>query len=164
MGLRQGTRKALFMVRLVLRVASRALPARKATAPAAEGPDPEALIEALQTGDLEALAAHGPGLARARDSLGNPWFFIALESGSLAAVTWFLSHGASPTLPDRAGRLPLEALIQRSALADDFDDHLGDCAAMAQALITAGADPKMRSLQGQRLWDLAQAAGLDLPS
>lgn len=146
------------MAGLILRVGLRAIPRRKT----AVEPN-ESLIEALITGDLPALDAQGPGLAKARDAQGNPWFFIALESGSATAVEWFLRHGASPTAPDRAGRLPLEALIQRAALADEWDDHLPDCPAMAQALIAKGASLAARTLTGAVLSDLAQAAGLTLP-
>lgn len=153
--------RARFMAGLLLRVAGRALPrGRRASLPAE---NPEALIEALMTGDIATLDARGPGLAHASEARGIPWFFIALETGSLSAVQWFLSHGASPTAPDRTGRLPLEAVIQRSALADEFDDHREDCPAMAAALIAAGANPGTRNLQGQPLADLARTAGLHLP-
>lgn len=150
--------RARFMVGLLLQIALRALPRRKVTAE-----NPEALIEALMIGDLAVLDAQGPGFAKATDAKGNPWFFIALESGSAAAVDWFLHHGASPTAPDRAGRLPLEALIQRAALADEMDDHLADCPAMAHTLIAKGANPAARTLTGAILSDLARAAGLTLP-
>ncbi len=90
-------------------------------------------------------------------------FFLALETGSLSAVQWFLNQGASPTAPDRAGRLPLETVIQRAAIADEFDDHLDACPAMLTALMAAGADAKARNLQGAPLADLARAAGLSLP-
>jgi hypothetical protein len=89
-------------------------------------------------------------------------FFVALETGSLTAVTWFLAQGASATRPDRSGRLPLEAVIQRAALADDLDDHTADCTAMAQALIARGASLVARGVTGATLADLAAAAGLDL--
>ena len=149
--------RARFMAGLILRVALRALPRRKAAAETAE-----ALIEALMTGDLPALDAKGPGFAQATDAQGNPWFFIALESGSATSVEWFLRHGASPTAPDRGGRLPLEALIQRAALADEMDDHLADCPAIAQALIAKGASLQARTLTGAILSDLARDAGLAL--
>lgn len=147
------------MAGLLFTVAKRALPRRT---PALSEFDPEPLIEALQTGDLTALASYGPGLATATDSRGTPWFFIALETGSLAAVDWFLAQGANPNGPDRAARLPLEALLQRAALADEFDDHLDDLPAMLSALIMAGANPQARTVQGQSLADLAHAAGLTL--
>lgn len=150
--------RAQFMVGLLLQIALRALPRRKAAAE-----NPETLIEALMIGDLAVLDAQGPGFAFAVDARGNPWFFIALESGSAAAVDWFLHHGASPTAPDRAGRLPLEALIQRAALADEMDDHLADCPAMARTLLAKGATPQARTLTGAVLPDLARAAGLTLP-
>lgn len=149
------------MAGLVLRVASRALPRRPPSRPEPVA-DEESLIEAIMTGDTAALAAKGPALATASDAMGNPWFFVALESGSLAALGWFLGHGASPTAPDRAGRLPLQALIERAALADDFDDHRADLPAMAAALIAAGADPSARSLTAAPLSDLAATAGLSL--
>ncbi len=153
--------RARFMAGLILRVASRALPAKDTPATPATDDD-ETLIEAILTGDTTILAEHGQTLATGRNAQGNPWFFIALESGSLAAVEWFLAQGANPTAPDRAGRLPLEAVIERAALADDFDDHLPDCPAMAQALIAAGATPAARSRTGLRLADLAASAGLPL--
>ena len=70
---------------------------------------------------LAAVAALlGPGFAQATDGQGNPWFFIALESGSAAAVEWFLRHGASPTAPDRGGRLPPEQpSVQRGTLTGE---------------------------------------------
>jgi hypothetical protein len=77
-------------------------------------------------------------------------------------VDWFLRHHANPGAPDMAGRLPLEAVIQRAASADEFDDHLADLPAMAMALIRAGANPQARTVQGQSLADLARAAGLTL--
>lgn len=161
--------RALFVCKLVLTVAGRALPAlgrAPRTRPRPNAKDDaqvEDLIEALQTGDIDALRRRGPGLAHGCNSLGTPWFFITLESGSLAAVEWFLGQGASPTATDPSGRLPLETLIQRAAFADEFDDHLSDCPAMAKALIAAGADPEARTLQGERLSDMARKAGLDLP-
>lgn len=147
-----------FIVGLLLQIALRALPRRKAGAEANE-----TLIEALMIGDLTVLDAQGPGFATATDTQGNPWFFIALESGNAAAVDWFLHHGASPTAPDRAGRLPLEALIQRAALADEMDDHLADCPAMAHTLLAKGATPQARTLTGAVLSDLVRDAGLTLP-
>ena len=151
--------RARFMAGLILRVASRALPGK--TTPDTD--IAEDVIEEIMTGDTEALNGYGPGLAYGRDSSGTPWFFIALESGSLAAIDWFLAQGASPTAPDQSGRLPLEALIERAALADELDDHLSDCPAMAAALIAKGADPAARTLSGARLTDLAQEASLALP-
>ena len=162
MGLRETTQRAAFMARLILRVASRALPQRSSAPKPVEAYDPETVIEALQTGDVAALEAQGAGLATARDAQGNPWFFIALETGSLEAICWFLSQGASATAPDRAGRLPLEAVIERAGLGDEFDDHLEDCPAMAAALLANGADPAARTLRGESLTELAKAAGLDL--
>lgn len=149
--------RARFMAGLVFTVAKRALPQR---APQIE--DTEPLIEALQCGNLAALDAYGPGFASGHDSLGNPWFFIALETGSLSAVEWFLTHGVNPNTADRAGRLPLEAVIQRAALADEFDDHLGDLPAMLAALIQAGANPQARTVQGASVTELAKTAGLTL--
>lgn len=149
--------RARFMAGLLLRVASRALPR-----PVAPPADNEALIEAIQTGNTTALAAQPAGFANGCDAQGNPWFFIALETGSLAALHWFLAQGASPTAPDRAGRLPLQVLIERANLADEFDDHLPDCPAMVSALIKVGADPSAHTLQGIALADLAQASGLFL--
>ena len=148
------------MAGLLWQVAGRALP-RKSTRPPE---DDESLIEAILTGDLARLDAQGPALASARTAMGTPWFFIALESGSLAAVEWFLAQGASPTAPDKGGRLPLETLIQRAALADEFDDHLADLPAMARALVTAGATPTARTLTGDSLADRAATAGLELSS
>ena len=80
MGLRETTQRAAFMARLILRVASRALPQRSSAPKPVEAYDPETVIEALQTGDVAALEAQGAGLATARDAQGNPWFFIALET------------------------------------------------------------------------------------
>lgn len=145
--------RARFIARLALTMAKRALPHRRTTAP-----DDESLIEALQTGDIATLAAHRPALMA--PSQRQKWFFLALEVGSLTAVQWFLTQGANARTPDPSGRLPLEALIQRATLADDYDDHLADCPAMAAALIAAGADSAARTLQGQRLSDLAQGTGL----
>lgn len=150
--------RARFVVNLVFTVAKRALP----QSPAPQRDDAETLIEAMMTGDIAALTAFGKGLATRSNDQGNPWFFTALESGSLTTVQWFLSHGADPKTPDRSGRLPLEAVIQRHALADEFDDHAADCPAMARALLAAGADLQASTLFGQRLADLAKAAGLPL--
>lgn len=155
--------RARFMVGLVLRVASRALPSRPA--PAKPGPknfDDEALIEALMTCDLDQLTAHRQRLLHDKTTTGTPWFFIALESGGLSTVTWFLDQGANPAAPAPSGRLPLEAVIQRAALADEFDDHLSDCAEIARALIARGADLSARTIQGDSLSDLAAAAELTL--
>lgn len=154
--------RARFMAGLILRVALRAIPQRAIPRRKAAAENPEVLIEALMIGDLAALDAQGLAFATARDAQGNPWFFIALESGSASAVDWFLRHGASPTTADRAGRLPLETLIQRAALADEMDDHLADCPAMARALIAQGASPQARTLTGAVLSDLARDAGLAL--
>lgn len=153
--------RARFIARLALTLGRRALPSRAATSAATIDPD-EPLIEALQTGNLSALDRYGPRLALGQDRLGSPLFFVALETGSLAAVTWFLAKGASATQPDRSGHLPLEAVIQRAALADDLDDHTADCAAMAQALMARGASLAARGATGATLADLAAAAGLDL--
>jgi hypothetical protein len=155
--------RARFMAGLLFTVAKRALPQWPARTTDAGLEDPEPLIEALQTGDIVALNAYGRRVAMGHDSLGTPWFFIALETGSLSAVEWFLTQGANPSAADRAGRLPLEAVIQRVSLADEFDDHAADGPAMLTALVTAGADPMARSLQGMALSDLARAAGLTLP-
>ena len=145
--------RARFMANLVLTVAKRALPHRPTQAA-----NDETLIEALQTGDLATLAAHRA--AGMDPSQQQKWFFLTLEVGSLTALQWFLTQGANPCTADPSGRLPLEALIQRATLADEYDDHLPDCPAMAAALIAAGADPTARTLQGQRLIDLAQGTGL----
>ena len=145
--------RARFIAHLALTVAKRALPHRRTAAP-----DDETLIEALQTGDLATLAAHRPALMA--PSQRQKWFFLTLEVGSLTAVQWFLTQGANASTPDPSGRLPLETLIQRASLADDYDDHLSDCPAMAKALIAAGADPTARTLQGQRLTNLAHGTGL----
>lgn len=153
--------RARFMAGLLWTVAKRALPGT-APAPRTEKGD-EAVIEAIILGDISALNAKGQAFALSTDPDGNPWFFIALEIGSLDAVRWFLKHGANPTRPDRAGRLPLETVIQRAALAEEFDDHLVDCPAMARALLTAGADQNARTVHGQSLADLARAADLLLP-
>ena len=146
------------MAGLVAAVAKRALPG-----PARPENDPdEPLIEALMTGDIATLQAQGPGFATGSDDRGNPWFFIALESGSLATVGWFLTQGVSPESPDQAGRLPLEVVLQRALLGDDLDDALADCPAMARALIGAGAQPTARTVAGAALADLARMAGIDL--
>lgn len=152
--------RARFMAGLLLRVASRALPARSAPAPQTDSG--EAVIEAIMTGDIAALDGHGSGLAKGADAQGNPWFFIALDVGSLSAVEWFLRNGADPNGADRGGRLALECVIERAALADEFDDHAGDVPAMARALIAAGATPTARTITGARLADLADAAGIAL--
>lgn len=151
--------RARFMAGLLVQVAARALPRKSESA----AQDDESLIEAILTGDTAHLSAQGKALATARNALGTPWFFIALESGSLSAVEWFLTQGASPTGPDKGGRLPLEAVIQRAALADEFDDHLSDLPAMARALVTAGANPNARTVTGETLTDLAKPANLPLP-
>lgn len=148
--------RARFMAGLVLQVAARALPHRR---PAA-AEDPEQLIEALQTGDLACLDRLGPGLAKSQDSLGNPWFFIALETGSLSVVRWFLANGADPNAADRSARLPLEVIVQRIAESDLLDDHLDDGPAMVAALLAAGANPEARSLLGETMADLAGRRGL----
>lgn len=153
--------RARFMAGLVLTVTKRALPQRSRTTESCVE-DPEPLIEALQSGNLAALDVYGPSLASGHDSLGNPWFFIALESGSLKAVEWFLLHGAAPNGADRAGRLPLEAVIERASLADEFDDHLDDLPAMLNHLIKAGANSNARNLQGVALRELASAQGFQL--
>lgn len=114
------------------------------------------------TCDLDQLKAHRQHLLNDTTTTGTPWFFIALECGGLSTVTWFLDQGANPAAPAPSGSLPLEAVIQRAAIADEFDDHLSDCAEMAHALIVRGADPSARTLQGERLSDLAAAAGLTL--
>jgi hypothetical protein len=67
-------------------------------------PAAETLIEALQTGDIAGLSACGAGLATARDSQGQSWFFIALEVGGLPTVQWFLAQGALAAGTDRSGR------------------------------------------------------------
>lgn len=155
--------RARFVAALVLRLASRAL-AQGGPRPRSPVPidDPEPVIEALQTGDLARLDQMEQTLLHGDHRPGLPWVFVALETGSLATITWFLAKGASPTAPDGAGRLPLEVVIQRAAASDDLDDHLPDCPAMAQALIAAGADPKALTVQGQSLLALARAAGLHL--
>lgn len=147
-----------FMAGLLLTVAKRGLPSRQP--PLVD--DTEDLIEAFITCDTEKLDVYGQSLAYGQNANGTPWFFIALECGGLQTIRWFLDQGANSSLPDPAGRLPLEAVIQRQALADEFDDHLGDCRAMAADLIAAGANPRARNLQGQSLTDLALAAGLTL--
>lgn len=147
--------RARFMAGLLVTIAKRALPAAKRPRQ-----DDETLIEAIMTNDLDRLNGSGAALPLAKTSTGLPWFFVALECGGLPAVAWFLDRGANPTQPDPAGRLPLETLIQRASLADDCDDHLSDCPAIAMALIAAGADPTARTLQGQSLTDLARQTGL----
>ncbi|MEY3961116.1 MAG: hypothetical protein RIR14_1770 [Pseudomonadota bacterium] len=152
--------QAALLWQLLRRAPAQISPSRRTDA--ASG-DAETLIEALQSGDLARLDHLGPALLRGSHSPGLPWFFVALESGSLRAVSWFLRHGASPVAPDRSGRLPLEVIIARVAAADEYDDHLPDCPAMARALIAAGADPDARNLSGTCLTDLAASAGLTLP-
>ena len=148
--------RARFMANLVLTVAKRAL----LKSPSSDPDTDEILILAIMTNDLEHLDEWGTGLSYARNPTGVPWFFVALECGGLPAIIWFLEHGANPNQSDPSGRLPLETLIQRATLADEYDDHLPDCPAMAAALIAAGASPTARTLQGQRLIDLAQGTGL----
>lgn len=148
--------RARFIAAFVLTIAKRALPHRPSAAPDVEHEEP--LIEALHTGDLASLAAHRAALTAPAQA--QKWFFLALEVGSLPVIEWFLTQGAHPNTPDPSGRLPLETLIQRVTLADEYDDHLPDCPAMAQALIAAGADPGARTLKGQRLTDLAKVTGL----
>ena len=150
--------RARFIAGLLVTVAKRALPQKAKFA----NDDAEDLIEAIMTGDIDLLNDHGQALATGRNAAGTPWFFIALDYGSLAAVEWFLSHGANPAVPDMGGRLPLEAVLQRVTFADEFDDHLADCAAIAQKLIVHGADLHGRTLTGERLKDLAAAAGIAL--
>ena len=149
--------RARFMTGLILTVARRALPRR-----AAPIEDDEPLIEALQSGDISTLDRHGRNLVLGRNRLGTPWFFIALETGSLASVEWFVAQGANPSVPDQSGRLPLEAVIQRAALDDEFDDHLADCPEMLVCLVAAGGDLQARCVQGVRLAELAHSAGLTL--
>lgn len=149
--------RARFMAALVFRVARRAVPT-----PAKSDYDSEDLIEAIMTGDVELLDSYGIGLSYARHTTGTPWFFIALECGSLSAINWFLSHGADPCAPDQSGRLPLETIVQRASLADEMDEHLPDCAAMARALISHGAKLSARTIQGETLSERAAALGLTL--
>jgi hypothetical protein len=151
--------RARFMAGLVLRIASRALPQRSRTPVATSLPDAETLIEALQTGDIAGLTACGAGLATARDSQGQSWFFIALEVAGLPTVQWFLDQGALATGTDRSGRTALEVIIQRDALRDEFDEAADDCPAILAALIDAGADVTAANSRGQTPLALAQALG-----
>lgn len=152
--------RARFMAALLLRIASRALPRRSPSSAAASSlPEAETLIEALQTDDIARLTACGPGLATARDTQGQSWFFIALEVGGLKTIQWFLSHGALDTSTDRSGRTALEVILQRDALRDEFDDTAADCPAILAALIEAGADVTAPNAQGQTPLALARSLG-----
>ena len=78
------------------------------------------------------------------------------------------SHSRGSGLPVRAPSRSTTctsaapSLIQRAALADEMDDHLADCPAMAQALLAKGATLQARTLTGAVLSDLARDAGLAL--
>lgn len=151
--------RARFMTGLLLRIAARALPQRSPPAAASSLPDAETLIEALQTGDIERLTACGPGLATARDTQGQSWFFIALEVAGLETIRWFLAQGALASGTDRSGRTALEVVIQRDAFRDEFDEAAQDCPAILAALIRAGADVTAPNAQGQTPLALSQSLG-----
>lgn len=153
-----------FMAGLIFAIVKRAIP-RPASKPSAEPAakvDSEALVEAIMIGDIDALKAHGTALATGKDTEGNPWFFLALESGSQSTLAWFLENGASAKAADGLGRLPLEVLIQRLELADEFDDHLGDVERMIAAVLAAGADRDAATLTGDILRDRLNTLGLNV--
>jgi hypothetical protein len=82
--------RARFIAQLALTLAKRALPSPVGTADATNDPD-EALIDALQTGDI----------AMAQNRVCRPLFCVVLETCGLTLVRRFLAQGASaqPNIP-----------------------------------------------------------------
>lgn len=157
------TRKALFMVKLVLRVASRAVPAAKPSQRPVQdlALQYEQIIEALQSNDALALpriAAEIPGLAFCADPVsGDPLLLTAIDLGTPAAVQWFLTHGALGAHAD--SRAPLTAAIERSLAPDEFADVSEDPLVILKILLAAGAPPNATDATGLRPLHIAAVLG-----
>ncbi|MGV8953952.1 MAG: ankyrin repeat domain-containing protein [Cypionkella sp.] len=152
-------RKAGFMLRLLLRIAQRGVTARhRSAAPALPADALEAHLEALQSRDLAVVAGLPAGLALARDDYGQPWLFHAIDYGSLAGLDWMLAQGAVLG-PDKAGRTPLQAAIERSVTLDEFDDDPEDSLPMIAALVRHGADVNAADAKGLRPLHIAASLG-----
>ncbi|MFC3180504.1 ankyrin repeat domain-containing protein [Cypionkella sinensis] len=161
--------RGLFWLRLVWRIAGRAVlqlravspalpPAKPSAAPIA---DPDQVIEALQTGEVDFLVGLGPEFAASIDAQsGQPWLFHAIDLGSLASLHWFLAQGVDLASRDKAGRLPLQAAVERAAAVDEFDDAPEDPLALIDALLEAGAQINAASAQGLTALHVAAALGL----
>lgn len=160
--------RSLFWLRLVWRIGGRAVLQLRAAPPALPSPpsaaliaNPDQIIEALQTGDLDFLAGLGPEFAASIDAhSGQPWLFHAIDLGSLASLHWFLAQGVDLASRDRAGRLPLQAAVERAAAVDEFDDAPEDPLALIDALLEAGAQINAASAQGLTALHVAAALGL----
>lgn len=88
-------------------------------------------IEAVRDGDIDALkAAHVRGDSLdARDKLGSPALFVALQFGQDEAFTFLLDNGARIRAKDKAGDTLLTLLAGTKMV------HI------SAALLAAGADP-----------------------
>lgn len=155
----------LFWLRLGWRIGGRAALRLGARTPAPQPTaligDPDQIIEALQTGDIGVLAALGPQFAASTDAQsGQPWLFHAIELGSLTSLRWFLAQGVALNMRDKAGRLPLQAAVERAAVVDEFDDNPEDPLALIGALLDADAPINAASGQGLTALHVAAALGL----
>ncbi len=110
--------------------ASRSASAAGIQQPTVVAPDTP-FIEAVRDGDLEALKAavvRGQSLD-ARDKLGSPALFVALQFGQHDVFDFLIEHGARIRAKDRAGDTLLTLLAGTKLV------HL------SAALLEAGADP-----------------------
>ncbi|OYU37615.1 MAG: hypothetical protein CFE33_20040 [Pseudorhodobacter sp. PARRP1] len=159
--------RGLFWLRLVWRMGGRAALQLRSTSPALSVQpvaligDADQIIEALQTGDVDYLAGLGPAFAASTEAdSGQPWLFHAIDLGTLASLHWFLAQGVDLASRDKAGRLPLQAAVERAAAVDEFDDSPEDPLALIAALLDAGAQINAASGQGLTALHVAAALGL----
>lgn len=151
--------KVAFTARLLWQLARRGLRRighrRRGAAAVPASLDFETVIEALQSGQTDALDAALIG-ATAPD--GQPWIFHAIDLGSVASVQWFCQRdGLAQT--DRGGRSLMQAAIERSLSVDEFDDCPEDTLPMIAALAAQGVDVNGADAMGLRPLHIAASLG-----
>ena len=138
---------ALFAV-LLLVGASKSVYAAGLQQPTVVAPDTP-FIEAVRDGDIDALKAalvRGESLD-ARDKLGSPALFVALQFGQHDAFDFLLENGARIRAKDRAGDTLLTLLAGTKLV------HL------SAALLEAGADPDRLGASREPALIIAARAG-----
>ncbi|GLS87807.1 hypothetical protein GCM10010873_27810 [Cypionkella aquatica] len=158
--------RAAFFARLIWRIGGRAVaqidrPSAVTKPAATSTTDFDAIIEALQSGELAVFAQLGPDFASSDDpQSGQPWLFYAVDLGNLASLKWFTAQNVALDGLDKDGRSVLQAAVERAAAVDEFDDTPEDPLPLITALLDAGAAINAASGQGLTPLHIAAALGL----